>query len=186
MSCEPASVPYFQELDGEHPHYGGGADVSGAHSLSFKNPLAIDFEIREALERENAENDRERAAMTTTSNSTEESSSPKKASKFKSRRCGEWAVILTVIVVIWGLLTLPTIYYRALKNATRNGSVQVLYCSREKLNVCTKIISCPDTHAFPVKGIYLVWQLAVKFLSQRLTKNEFNVVMLYVRRLYLQ
>ena len=109
MSCEPASVPYFKEgTDGEHPHYGAGAEVSGAYSLTFKNPFAIDFEIREVLARENDENDREKAAVTRTSNTMEESCRP---NKFKFRAYAEWAVISTVIAVIWGLLTLPTIFY---------------------------------------------------------------------------
>ena len=112
MSCEFGSVPYFKEVaDGEHPHHGAGAEVSGAHRLSITNQIAIDFGIRKVLARENGENKREKAAVTSlrTSNTTEESCRPK---KFKFRTCGKWAVIGTVIAVIWGLLTLPTIYYR--------------------------------------------------------------------------
>ena len=114
MSCEFASVSYFEckaVADGEHPHHGAGAEVSDAHSLTFKKPVAINFESREVLARENDENDREKAAVTTTSNTMEENCRTKK-NKFKFRTCCEWAVIGTVILVIWGLLTLPTIYYR--------------------------------------------------------------------------
>ena len=91
MSGEFASVPYFK--DGEHPHHGAGAEVSGAHSLTFTNPATIDLD----------ENKGEKAAMT--------SCKPKKTNKFNSRTCCEWAVVGTVIAVIWGLLMLPTIYY---------------------------------------------------------------------------
>ena len=112
MSCEPASVPYFNEVaDGEHPHHGTGAEVSDAHSLSITNPVAIEFEIREALAREKDENDSEKEAMTITSNTMEASCRSKKTNKFNFKTCGEWAVIGTVIAVIWGLLMLPTIYY---------------------------------------------------------------------------
>ena len=113
MSCEPASVPYSvgKVADGEHPHHGTGAEVSDVHSLSITNPLAIDFEIREELAREKDDNEREKAAVITTSNTVEESCRPKK-NKFKFTTCCEWAVIGTVIAVMWGLLMLPTIYYR--------------------------------------------------------------------------
>ena len=105
-----ASVPYFNAVaDGEHPYHGAGADVSDAQNLSFTNPVAIDFEIQAALAREN---EREKAAMTRTSNTMEESYRTKKRSKFNFKTCCEWAVIGTVIAVVWGLLMLPTIYYQ--------------------------------------------------------------------------
>ena len=80
----------------------GLGQISSAH----KNPVANDLEIREALGREN---EREKATTTTASNIVEKSCRP----KFKT--CCEWAVICTVIAVIWGLLALPIVYYRTLQ-----------------------------------------------------------------------
>ena len=119
MSCEPVSK---EVTDVEYPHYGAGADISGAHSLSFNNPVAIvhNFEIQVALTGENDENQREKAAMTSlrASNATvpKKTWRPKKTDKIELKTCScEWAVILTVIAVIWGLLALPTVYYRTLQ-----------------------------------------------------------------------
>ena len=113
MSCELASVPYFKVVDGEHLNYGAGVDVGGAHSLAFENPDANDFEFREETARDSDENKAEKADVTrSSSSSTEESCRPKKTHKFKLKTCCEWAVIGTVIVVLWGLLIFLAIFYR--------------------------------------------------------------------------
>ena len=92
MSCESTSVHFEGITDGD------GGDVSGDCALSTENPIAIDVEIPEAGDK-------------ASSISMEESCRPKKTSKIKLKTCCEWAVIITVIVVIWGLLALPTVYY---------------------------------------------------------------------------
>ena len=110
MSRERATVSCFKQIAaGGHAHY--GTDISRGRrcvSLSFENPVAINFEIQEELAR-----DDEKASENATSNTNVTVQAiflPKKTdNKFKIY-C-EWAVICTVIVVIWGLLTLPTIYY---------------------------------------------------------------------------
>ena len=102
MSRQSASVHFEGVTDGEHPH--DGADVSGDHCLSFENPIAIEIEIREELAREDEE---ERGGAAVNRNSlTSLTVRAKKANKSKTN-----AVICTVIAVIWGLLTLPTIYF---------------------------------------------------------------------------
>lgn len=116
MSRESASVQFEGITD--------DTVSSDCHSgLSFENPIAIDFEIEEALARENDMNEREKVSMSRTSNSMEESCRPKK-NKIKYRPYGEWAVILTVIVVIWGLLIVPNVYYRTLQVRGDNTSMK--------------------------------------------------------------
>ena len=107
MSRERASIPYFKEFPvGEHPD-----DRSGRYRLAFANPVATSFDIKEELAADD-EQRREKAGWKgncNTSITVQASCGRKKIDKFKIY--GEWAVICTVIVVIWGLLTLPTIYY---------------------------------------------------------------------------
>ena len=93
MSHESTSVHFEGITDGD------GGDVSGDCALSTENPIAIDFEIPEAGDK-------------ASSICMEDICRPKKTSKFKFKTCCEWAVILTVIAVIWGLLIFLAIFYR--------------------------------------------------------------------------
>ena len=82
--------------------------VSGNPGLSFENPMAVDSETQEQLA-EGDEEGRGEATRNRISSSSFTTLRPKKRSK--SKPYVEWAVIGTVIVVIWGLLTLPSIYF---------------------------------------------------------------------------
>ena len=110
MSRERATVSCLKQIAaGEHAHC--GADISRGRrcaSLSLENPVAINFEIQEELAKDD-EKRSENADLKATSSTVQASCLPQKTDKFKIY-C-EWAVICTVIVVIWGLLTLPTVYY---------------------------------------------------------------------------
>ena len=142
MSRERATVSCFKQIAaGEHAHY--GTDISRGRrcvSLSFENPVAINFEIQEELAR-----DDEKASEDATSNTVTVRFLPKKTdNKFKIY-C-EWAVICTVIVVIWGLLTLPTIYYHMPQVQyviIHQGGMLWIYTKHEGRNVTARILSPP-------------------------------------------
>ena len=130
MSREPVSesVPYFKVADVEHPHNGAEVDVSGASSLSFKNPVVVDCEFREDLEMfgdsEKSKRDITKVDIARSSSSSmEESFTPKKTHKFKFKTCCEWAVIGTVIAMLWGILILLCILYRTFE--VQGGNVCV-------------------------------------------------------------
>lgn len=84
---------------------GDGGDASGNSGLLF----TIDNENREELARKGEEERGEAAMNRISSCSSITMLRPKKTKE--SMSYGEQAVICTVIVVIWGLLTLPTIYF---------------------------------------------------------------------------
>ena len=107
-----ASVPKVKESSGDSPeHRNYGADSSSEHGISLENPAAITFEIQASVDTDdekgvNIVHVASNRASHTPGIAMEE---PKRGGKFEAY-C-EGAVICTVIIVIWGLLTLPTIYY---------------------------------------------------------------------------
>lgn len=101
MSRESTSVHLEAITDGD------GGDVSGDCALSPENPLAIDYESRETLLRENNE-EREKAAMITTS-IWRRAVGPKNTTTLKFKAYDEWAMILTVVVVTCGVLIVTSI-----------------------------------------------------------------------------
>ena len=101
---EAATEPNLKESD--HERSCSGVESSGDHSLSLENPAAATFEIQESMARDDKKGI---VALNRASRSSVPVEKLKRGGRFKAY-C-EWAVICTVIVVIWGLLTLPTIYY---------------------------------------------------------------------------